>query len=97
MTVGAAAGVTGYRKLNRLARAIKPSARDRSRTGGRRGYSSLAIFLGDVREGMELYVNRRAAPPGRRLEGQHVLADGRSEPAWRARAYPGANYAKDGR
>ena len=42
------------------------------------------------------YVNRRAAPPGPTLEGQHVLADGRGQPA-ASRAYPGTNYAKDGR
>ena len=96
MSVGAAAGVTGYRRVSRLARAIQPQVRDRRRSGGRRGYAGLAVFLGDVREGMELYMHRRSAPSGPTLEGQHVLADGRDQPA-ASRGYPGTNYAKDGR
>jgi hypothetical protein len=96
MTIGAVAGVTGYRRLSRLARALQPQARGRNRPGGRGGHGSLAVFLGDVRDGMELYVNRRSAPPGLALDGQHVLADGPGQPA-APRTVPSTNYAKDGR
>ena len=96
MTIGAAAGVTGYRRVSRLVRAIQPQAHGRNRPGGRSRYGGLAVFLGDVRDGMELYVNGRSAPPGPALDGQHVVADGPGQPA-APRAYPGANYAKDGR
>jgi hypothetical protein len=96
MTVGAVAGVTGYRRVGRLARAIQPRARGRNRSGGRPGYGALATFVGDVRDGMELYMHRRSAPSGPTLDGQHVLADGHGQPAG-SRAYPGTDYAKDGR
>jgi hypothetical protein len=96
MTVGAAAGVTGYRRVSRLARALQPQAGGRNRPGGHPGYGGLATFVSDVRDGMELYMRRRSAPAGPTLEGQHVLADGRGQPA-AARAQPGTNYAKDGR
>jgi hypothetical protein len=96
MSVGAAAGVSGYRRVSRLARAIQPQARGRNRPGWRSGSGSLAVFLGDVRDGMELYVNRRATPPGPALDAQHVLAGGPGEPA-APRTYPSTNYAKDGR
>ena len=96
MTVGAAAGVTGYRRVSRLARALQPQARGRNRPGGRPGYGGLATFVGDVRDGMELYMHRRSAPPGSTLDGQHVLAEGRGQPT-ASRAQPGTNYAKDGR
>jgi hypothetical protein len=96
MSVGAAAGVSGYRRVTRLARAIQPQARGRNRPGSRGGHGSLAVFLGDVRDGMELYVNRRSVPPGPALDGQHVLAEGPGQPA-APRTYPSTDYAKDGR
>ena len=96
VTVGAAAGVTGYRRVSRLARALQPQARGRNRPGGRPGYGGLATFVGDVRDGMELYMHRRSAQSGLTLEGQHVLADGRGQLAASC-AQPGTNYAKDGR
>lgn len=96
MTIGAAAGVTGYRRVSRLARAIQPQASGLNRPGGRSRYGGLAVFLRDVRDGMELYVNRSSAPPGPALDGQHVLADGPGQPA-ASSAYPSNNYAKDGR
>ncbi len=95
MTVGAAAGVAGYRRVSRLARALQPQARGRNRPGDRPGYGGLATFVGDVRDGMELYMHCRSAPSGPTLEGQHVLADGRGQPA-ASRARPGTNYVKDG-
>jgi hypothetical protein len=97
MTVGAAVGVTGYRRVSRLVRALQPPARGRrNRSGGASGHDGLAGFLGDVRDGMELYMHRRSAPPDPTLEGQHVRPDGRGQPAG-SRVYPGPDYAKDGR
>jgi hypothetical protein len=99
MTLGAVAGVTGYRRVSRLARAIQPWA-DR---GGRRdgwpgGGSSrgAALFLRDVRDGMELYVDRRSRAAGPTLEGQQALTE-RAGQAAASRTYPGTDYSKDGR
>jgi hypothetical protein len=96
MTIGAVAGVTGYRRVSQLARAMNPAARRRARRGGSAGYGGLAEFLGDVREGMEEYLNRRAGPRGPTLEGQQFLAEGAGHPA-ASRGYPGTDYVKDGR
>ncbi len=96
ITIGAVAGVTGYRRITQLARAMNPAARRRSRRGGRDRYGALAEFLGDVRDGMDLYLNRRPGPAGPTLESQHVLAEGPGQAA-ASRGYPGTDYAKDGR
>ena len=55
LTLGAVLGVTGYRRATRLVRSIAPGPRAREVTR----------FVGDVREGMELYMERhpRQAPP----------------------------------
>lgn len=92
MTAGAVAGVTGYRRVSQLVQAMNPSAR----RGDRGRYSGIAEFIGDVRDGMDLYVNRRQEPGGPALEGQHVLAEGTGQAA-ACRGYPGTDYAKDGR
>jgi hypothetical protein len=62
LTLGAVAGVAGYRRVTALARSFSPGSRARE----------LARFAGDVREGMDLYMERhpRRAPPT--LEGQQV-------------------------
>jgi hypothetical protein len=96
MTVGAAAGVTGYRRVSQLAQAVNPGARRRARRGDRGRYSGIAEFIGDVRDGMDLYVSRRQEPGGPTLEGQHVLAEGTGQAA-ASLGYPGTDYAKDGR
>jgi hypothetical protein len=96
MTIGAVAGVTGYRRLSQLAQAMNPSARRRARRGDRGRYSGIAEFLGDVRDGMELYVNRRPGSGGPAVEGQHVLGEGTGQTA-ASRGHPGTDYAKDGR
>ncbi len=78
LTVGAALGVGGYRKVTRLARAVSPDrapAGARSITAGSagtagpaahlvRGVRASALFARDVREGMRIYrlADRRAAP-----------------------------------
>jgi hypothetical protein len=101
LTLGAAAGVTGYRRLTRLVRAMQPLPVRGSRRGwpggqyGRRGgYGGTASFLRDVREGMDQYAGRRAGPASPAIEGQHYLAQ-RSPSA--ARRLDGTNYSKDGR
>ena len=55
LTLGAAAGVAGYRRATRFVRSIAPGPRARE----------LSRFVGDVREGMELYMERHPgqAPP----------------------------------
>jgi hypothetical protein len=53
LTLGAALGVAAYRRLTALSRAVFPAARLRG----------LARFAGDVREGMQLYMERQ---PGSR-------------------------------
>jgi len=98
MSVGAAAGVAGYRRASQLAQAISPRrGRRRGRPGDHGGYRGIADFLGDVRDGMELYVNRRSGPGGPTLDGQQVLAEGAGQAAAARRGHPGTDYAKDGR
>lgn len=95
MIIGAVAGVTGYRRISRLARVIQPRRRGGG-PGGRGGYRGIAVFLGDVRDGMELYLNGRPGSGGHDLEGQQVLAEGSGQ-AVPSRGSPGTDYAKDGR
>jgi hypothetical protein len=62
LTLGAAVGISGYRRATALVRSISPGPRARE----------LTRFAGDVREGMELY---RQQQPGRgspTLEGQRT-------------------------
>jgi len=105
--VGALLGVTGYRRVVRLGRAVgmggrrgAPAGKRRSR-GFKRGWTrSAVLFARDVRDGMEIYTDRHPRLAGRTLEGQQARAQrprqaGASEVP--ASAFPGANYAKDGR
>jgi hypothetical protein len=104
VSVGALAGVSGYRRVSRLARAAgiggRSGAGRRSRTGldWARG---AALFARDVHEGMELYADRHPRLAGRTLEGQRARAQrpqGTDPGEQRRRpAYPGIDYAKDGR
>jgi hypothetical protein len=83
MVAGALLGVSGYRRVSRLARAVTAPAGRRG--GGRvRGHSagSVTLFARDVRDGMELYTDRHPRLAGRTLGGQK---------------HPGVEYAKDGR
>jgi hypothetical protein len=96
MVIGAVAGVTGYRRVSQLVQAIQPKRHRSGRPGGRGGYRGIAVFLGDVRDGMELYLNGRPGSGGHTLEGQQVLAEGSGRAA-AASARPGPDYAKDGR
>jgi hypothetical protein len=104
VTVGALVGVTGYRRVSRLARAIAPGGRRRRSSGGARGLDwahGAALFARDVREGMDLYADRHPRLAGRTLEVQRAGAR-RPRGAARGeerggRTFPGIDYAKDGR
>ncbi len=88
MIVGALLGVTGYRRVSRLIRAVTAGGRrgDRQHAGWTRaGWTRSAIlFARDVREGMETYTDRQPRLAGRTLEGQQARAER-------------VDYAKDGR
>jgi hypothetical protein len=58
LTLGAALGVAGYRRLTALTRALSPAARARG----------LTRFAGDVREGMQLYMERQPGSRASTLE-----------------------------
>jgi hypothetical protein len=107
MTAGALLGVTGYRRVSRLARTVTAGARpgDRARgdltSGGwaRRGWTHAARFARDVRDGMELYADRHPRLAGRTLESQQARAQRGHEAGTSGehrRGYPGVDYAKDG-
>jgi len=57
LTLGAALGISAYRRAAAAARAISPGARDLTR------------FAGDVREGMEIYRQRQLQHTRPALEG----------------------------
>jgi hypothetical protein len=109
LIVGALLGVTGYRRLRRLARAITLGGRRDTAPGRARGREAMpggwardaALFARDVREGMELYADRHPRLAGRTLEGQQARArrPHGTEPADddAGRAYLGVDYAKEGR
>lgn len=109
LIVGALLGVTGYRRLRRLTRALtvggrrdtapaRAAGRDKMPGGWAR---SAALFARDVREGMELYADRHPRLAGRTLEGQQARArrpqgaGPRDDDAGRAQV--GVDYAKEGR
>jgi hypothetical protein len=96
--VGALLGVTGYRRVSRLARAVTPGGRrDRREVPRTQDWArGAALFARDVREGMELYTDRHPKLAGRTLEGQHARAP-RPGDVTPDRAYPGIDYAKEGR
>jgi len=80
LIAGAALGVTGYRRVTRLARALVPGGPGgRGAAGpagphGRELMRGAAAFAHDVREGMELYTDRHPRLAGRTLEGQQTRA-----------------------
>ena len=112
MTAGALLGVTGYRRVSRLARALTASGRPSDPTHRRargeltsegwahRGWANgAAMFARDVRDGMELYADRHPRLAGRTLESQQARAERRHETGTSGeprRGYPGVDYAKDG-
>ena len=80
LIAGAALGVTGYRRVTRLARALLPGgpggrgAAGAAGPHGRELIRGAAAFAHDVREGMELYTDRHPRLAGRTLEGQQTRA-----------------------
>jgi len=116
MIAGALLGVTGYRRVSRLARAVAAGRRRGEAPGRPRGLSrssrahrdrthrygarSVALFARDVRDGMELYMDRHPRLAGRTLGGQQARSERlRQDGAGGdpGRVYPGVDYAKDGR
>jgi hypothetical protein len=112
MIAGALLGVTGYRRVSRLARAVTAGGRTGDRThrrargdltpggGAHRGWRhGAARFARDVRDGMELYADRHPGLAGRTLEGRRARADPLHEAGAGGdlrREYPGIDYVKDG-
>lgn len=107
LALGAALGVTGYRRAGRLARAMLPARRPPARRPparwpSARGTGGTAAFLRDVRDGMDEYLDRHPVHRGPTLEGQQVRGRRRAGAGMPPReyppgAYPGIDYAKDGR
>jgi hypothetical protein len=104
LIAGALLGVTGYRRLRQLTRAVtlggrRDAAPGRDVPGGLA--RSAALFARDVREGMELYADRHPRLAGRTLEGQQArtrrprAAGPGDDDVDRARL--GVDYAKEGR
>jgi len=60
LSLGAAVGITGYRRVTAVTRAIMPAPRTRE----------LARFAGDVREGMDIYRQRQIQASRPALEGR---------------------------
>jgi hypothetical protein len=99
MSAGAVLGVTGYRRVTRLARAVGAGGRTAAAPGGEvRGdwARGAARFARDVRDGMELYTDRHPRLAGRTLEGQQARTR-RPADEGDGRARPSTDYAKDGR
>lgn len=73
MIAGALLGVSGYRRVSRLARALTAGGRRGDRARGNR-MSSVALFARDVRDGMDLYADRHPRRTGRTLVDQPTRA-----------------------
>jgi len=100
VSTGALLGVTAYRRVSRLARAVsgieRPAAAPGS--GGTRGRvpegwaRGAAQFARDVRDGMELYTDRHPELAGRTREGQQAHPRHPADQG-RGRAFPGTGEA----
>jgi hypothetical protein len=75
LVLGAVLGVTGYRRLTALVRSVSPTAQARS----------LARFTSDVREGMQIYIERQPGGGPTTLEGQQQRGELPGPAAGRAR------------
>jgi hypothetical protein len=68
LTVGAAAGIIGYRRVSAVSRRLSGKVT----AGGAAGLARETVrFARDVREGMELYSARHSEPPGPTLDTNH--------------------------
>jgi hypothetical protein len=98
MAVGAVLGVTGYRRVSRLARAITPGTRRGGGNGAQRRHEPLAgpaLFARDVRDGAAEYMSRHAGQGALNLGGQHA-GERRRRETGQAGALPGTHYPEDG-
>jgi len=86
--LGAALGITGYRRVSRRLAALARPGRSRLSLGA-------AGFGRDVRDGMAEYMARHSLDPAPTLEVQRARAQ-RPDEAGISRRYPGSDYAKDG-
>jgi hypothetical protein len=64
LVLGAVLGITGYRRLSAAARALLPVTRARQ----------LTRFAADVRDGMQIYMERQSSRAPLTLEGQQARA-----------------------
>jgi hypothetical protein len=68
LTVGAAAGIMGYRRVSAVGRKLS----GRLTAGGAGGLAGETVrFTRDVREGMQLYTARHSEPAGSTLNTNH--------------------------
>lgn len=84
LALGAALGITAYRRVSAAARALLPVSRARQ----------LTRFAADVRDGMELYLERHPRRAPLTLEAQQARA---GLPAAGPRQARGTDHVKDGR
>ncbi len=103
LAAGVVVGVSGYRRVSRLARSVRPAAaparawaairpgRPGARPPGRTG-----PFVADVRDGMQIYLDRHPRRPGRSLGGQQVTPRLAGQPG-RTGGYLPTDNAKEGR
>jgi hypothetical protein len=84
LLLGAAAGIAGYRRLTALARSVSPATAVRG----------LARFAADVRDGMDLYLERQPGDPASTLDAHRGRQQLPGPPVGRARY--GTDHVKDG-
>ena len=75
LVLGAVLGVAGYRRLTGFVRSVSPAARARS----------LGRFTADVRDGMQMYMERQPGDGPTTLEGQQQHGEFPGPAAGRAR------------
>jgi hypothetical protein len=84
LVLGAVLGITGYRRLTALARSVSPGAALRG----------LSRFAADVRDGMDMYMERQPGDPASTLDSHGGRKQLSGPPAGRARY--GTDHTKDG-
>jgi hypothetical protein len=89
--LGAAVGISAYRRVSRRLAALTRTGRGRRPAGTGVPLAGAAAFLADVRNGRAEYLARYPADPAAGLGG---LSGGRSGSGSAARS--GSDYAKDG-
>jgi hypothetical protein len=97
LTVGAALGVTGYRRITRIADGLRPaSMRHPGHAGRRRGRQrTLGQFVRDVRDGMDEYLDQHPRGWSPTLEGQQARPRAALDRAG-SRTHSGTHDPKDG-